>query len=300
MIYNTTKMNRKFLRYIILTACISLCFLGSSYAQVAHDMRYFMQGEGTSSQIPYGNNATAGHYVHSGDAKIYYELYGKGKPIVVLHGGIVGSALEMGQFIDSLSRNYQVIAIATRGHGKSETGSVIPSYEQKADDVAAVIQEVTEDKVIVLGFSDGAYTGYYFAKHYPEKISKLIAIGAGEWKQGFRSFDMTLESLSAMDTQFWKQQLALRPEPKETEQWLKSVNRYYNGLAIGRHVFEKISCPVLIMAGEKDQNAPLHTVIDAYHMIPHAQLSIIPNAPHPAFIANFPAVWESMVPFMNQ
>ncbi|MEJ5146460.1 alpha/beta fold hydrolase [Sphingobacterium sp. MYb388] len=293
-------MNRKFLRYIILTACISLGFLGSSYAQVAHDMRYFMQGEGTSSQIPYGNNATAGHYVHSGDAKIYYELYGKGKPIVVLHGGIVGSALEMGQFIDSLSRNYQVIAIATRGHGKSETGSLIPSYEQKAKDVAAVIQALTTDKVMVLGFSDGAYTGYFFAKHYPEKISKLIAIGAVEWKQGFRSFDMTLERLSAMDTQFWKQQLALRPNPNTTEQWLKSVNRYYNGLTIGSPIFEKISCPVLIMAGEKDQNAPLHTVLDAYHMIPHAQLSIIPNAPHPVFIANFPAVWASMKPFMNQ
>ncbi|MEN5085925.1 alpha/beta hydrolase [Sphingobacterium faecium] len=293
-------MIKKFLRYIILTACISLCFLGSSYAQVAHDMRYFMQGEGTSSQIPYGNNAEAGHYVQSGDAKIYYEVYGKGKPIVVLHGGIVGSALEMGQFIDSLSRNYQVITITTRGHGKSETGSFVPTYEQKAKDVAAVIQAVTTDKVMVLGFSDGAYTGYFFAKQYPEKISKLIAIGAGEWKPGFRSFDMNLESLSAMDAQFWKQQMALRPEPKETEQWLESVNSYYNGLVIGKLVFEKISCPVLIMAGEKDQNAPLHTVIDAYHMIPLAQLSIIPNAPHPAFIANFPAVWVSMAPFINQ
>ena len=293
-------MRIKFLKHIILTACILLASLALSYAQEGHQMRYFMQGEGISSIIPYGNNPQTGQYVQSGDAKIYYEVYGKGKSIVVLHGGIVGSALEMGQFIDSLSRNYQVIVITTRGHGKSETGSVIPSYEQKADDVVAVIQAVTTDKVMVLGFSDGAYTGYFFAKHYPEKISKLIAIGAGEWKQGFRSFDMTLESLSAIDNEYWKQQLALRPEPKGTEEWLESVNRYYNGLAIGKSIFEKIPFPVLIIAGEEDQNAPLKTVIAAYHMIPHAQLSIIPNAPHPAFIVNFPAVWKSIVPFINQ
>jgi pimeloyl-ACP methyl ester carboxylesterase len=55
----------------------------------------------------------------------------------------------------------------------------------------------------------------------------------------------------------------------------------------------------MVMAGELDQNAPLKTVIAAYEMIPHAQLSIIPNAPHPAFLVNFPAVWASITPFLN-
>ena len=152
----------------------------SAYGQKIKDLRYFMQSNAKASSTPYGNNVSAGKYVQSEDAKIYYEIYGNGSPIVVLHGGIVGSSLEMGRFIDSLSQKHQVISITTRGHGRSEMGSKVPSYEQKAADVNVVLQKVTKEKVTILGFSDGAYTGYFFAIQYPDKIDKLIAIGAGE------------------------------------------------------------------------------------------------------------------------
>lgn len=67
----------------------------SLFGQDIKGLRYFMQGNATASSIPYGNHQSAGHYVKSDDAKIYYEVYGKGRPIVVLHGGIVGSPLEI-------------------------------------------------------------------------------------------------------------------------------------------------------------------------------------------------------------
>lgn len=105
--------------------------------------------------IPYGNNPKSGHYVNASDAKIYYEVYGKVRPLVVLHGGIFGSTYEMAEFIDSLSKNYLVIAASTRGHGKSEIGSEPITYEQRANDILAVINVVTKDSVIVLGFNDG-------------------------------------------------------------------------------------------------------------------------------------------------
>lgn len=74
-------------------------------------LRYFGQQEnGYVGSMPYGNNSQAAHYQDVGDTKIYYEVYGTGKPIVVLHGGLVGSTAEMGQFIDSLSQHYRVIA----------------------------------------------------------------------------------------------------------------------------------------------------------------------------------------------
>ena len=74
---------------------------------------------------------------------------------------------------------------------------------------------------------------------------------------------------------------------------------YYNSITVGKEIFGAIKCPVLVMAGENDGNAPLKTVIAAYEMIPHAELSIIPAAPHPVFLVNFPAVWESMKPFLK-
>lgn len=272
-----------------------------SQQQAPKKLRYFMQAPPLPAcAIPYGANPKAGRYVKVGDARIYYEVYGKGDPLVILHGGIVGSTYEMGQFIDSLSKRYRVIAISTRGHGKSEMGSQAPTYEVKAEDVNSIISATTKDSVTVLGFSDGAYTGYFLAAAHPEKVKKLIAIGAGEWEQGFRTFNNNRSLFFSLDSLYFKQQLALMPEPQRYDEWLTTLNKYYNAVSIGKETLSRIQCPVLVMAGELDQNAPLKTVIAAYEMIPHAQLSIIPNAPHPVFLVNFPAVWTSMLPFLKQ
>jgi pimeloyl-ACP methyl ester carboxylesterase len=249
--------------------------------------------------VPYGNNTKAGYYIQSGDAMIYYEVYGKGKPFLILHGGIFGSSYEMGRFIDSLSKKFKVIAVSTRGHGKSEVGSVEPSYEQKAIDVNRILEAETKDSAMVLGFSDGGYTGYYLAAKFPSQVKKLVTIGAGVWKKGARNFNLSKEMAFGLDSLYYKQQLSLMPEPKKIDLWYTSVNQYYNKLEVGKEVFEKIHSPVLLLAGELDQNAPLQTVIDAYHMISVAQLGIIPNAPHPAFLVNFEAVWADMLPFID-
>ena len=64
----------------------------------------------------------------------------------------------------------------------------------------------TKDSVIVLGFSDGAYSGYYLAALYPGEIKKLVAIGAGEWKKGFRKFDNSRQGLFSLDSGYFSQQ----------------------------------------------------------------------------------------------
>lgn len=278
---------------------VLIFFYTQSNAQVIGRLRGFMQsGESPANAIQYGNNPKAGHYLQSDDAKIYYEVYGKGKSFVVLHGGVFGSMYEMGRLIDSLSKSYKVIAVSTRGHGKSEMGNNQPSYEQKAKDVNAIIKAETKDSVMVLGFSDGGYTSYYLAAQYPDKVKKIVAIGAGEWKTGSRTFNITREMAFGLDSLYWKQQLTLRPEPQKLDIWFAAINKYYNSLNVSKELFEKIKCPVLLLAGELDQNAPLPTVIAAYHMIGQVQLGIIPNAPHPAFQTNFNAVWADIVPFI--
>lgn len=287
---------------VILLCLFAFIFLPMSVqAQAIKTLRHFKQTTPSpENAISYGNNPEAGHYVEAGDAKIYYELYGTGKPLVILHGGILGSTYEMHQFIDSLKQNFQVIAISTRGHGKSEIGSQVSSYERKAADVIAVIRAVTKDSVTVLGFSDGAYTGYVLAALFPQKVKKLIAIGAGEWEQGFRDFNFTRELFFSMDSLYLQQQLKLMPEPHRFDEWLRSQSKYYSAVSISIETFSAIQSPVLVMAGELDQNAPLKTVIAAYEMIPNSQLSVIPNAPHPVFLVNFPAVWTSILPFLKQ
>jgi pimeloyl-ACP methyl ester carboxylesterase len=90
------------------------------------------------------------------------------------------------------------------------------------------------------------------------------------------------------------------PEPQRLPEFWKKMETFYNTMVAGKELFNSIKCPVLVMAGERDMNAPLASVIAAYQMIPNSQLSIIPNAPHPVFMVNFPAVWTSIVPFLKQ
>ena len=229
---------------------------------------------------------------------------GKGSPVIVLHGGLVGSTAEMGEFIDRLSQNHEVIAISTRGHGKSEVGSFAPTYAQKAADVLAVLKAAQiNSKVDLLGFSDGAYTELTFAAAYPEQAAKIIAIGAGEWKRGFiqggGNKRASYEQICRLDPSYWEMQQTIRPNPQQTAAWFDNAQKNYDNTQVGKETFGKIQSPVLFVVGEDDANAPLDTVITAYRMTPHADLAVIPNAPHPVFVVNFPAVWVVVEPFLN-
>lgn len=281
-------------------SCLLILLSFGAYSHGQQPLRRVFQPPAVVNKIPYGANPQAGRYVQTADAKIYYEVYGKGQPIVLLHGGGFGSTIEMAEFIDSLKLKFQVIAISTRGHGKSEIGSAPLTYEQKAIDVMAVINAVTKDSVIILGFSDGAYTSYKVASMYPTRIKKMIAIGAGEQVPGLLKVILDAKAAYSMDSLYWKQQFALMPEPARLQEYWSKMAAFYNQMTASKALLGSIRCPVLLMSGELDQNAPLSTIINAYHMIPNCQLSIIPNTGHVVFLENFAAVWTSIIPFLKQ
>lgn len=285
----------------ILTFLLSFFILHTySQEQTPKVLRHFMQAAPSAvNETQYGNNPKAGRYANAGDAKIYYEVYGKGSPIVILHGGIFGSTYEMYQVIDSLSKNYQVIAVSTRGHGKSELGTQPITYEQKANDVMAVINDVTKDSVIIIGFSDGGYAGYKLASMYPERVKKLIAIGATELYRGVRDFKFTAKQASALDTVYWKQQFTLMPEPDRLQEMFTKLGDMYNHLTLDSTFFQTIKCKTLVIAGDKDAGNPLQRVVHTAQMIPNSVIGIIPNATHTAFFDNFMAVWACIVPFIK-
>jgi len=293
----------------IVTSLIALCMSSISVQaaelQPNQPLHWFgQQSNSYQSPTPYGNNTKAGHYAQSGDAKIYYEVYGSGEPVVLLHGGLVGSMAEMSEFADNLKNDHLVVMVNTRGHGKSDIGTALPNYKQKAKDLHEVLSALRISKTDIIGFSDGAYTGYQFAADYPQQINKLVAIGAGDWTKGFvqggrKDRSEPLQSIIDLDPRFWAEQAEIRPQHDKMKEWFKQANKQYDQTTVGKSLFEAIHAPVLVMAGEKDINAPLDTVITAYKLLPNAQLAIIPNAPHPAFTVNFDAVWASIKPFLG-
>jgi pimeloyl-ACP methyl ester carboxylesterase len=282
---------------LVLSLAIALFSIAKMEAQ--QTLRRAFQPPNVAYKIPYGNNPKAGRYVQADDAKIYYEVYGKGQPIVILHGGLFGSTVENTDFIERLKKNYQVIAITTRGHGKSELGKTPMSLEQRAKDAMAVINAVTKEKVIVLGFSDGGYAAYQFGAMYPENVKKMIVMGAGELKPGLREFKFTAAQAMTFDKPFMEQQLKLSPEPQRIEEMFSGVCDFYNQATVSKDLLGSIKCPVLVMAGDHDDGNPVERVVSAARYIPKHQIAIIPNAGHGCFLDNFPATWESIKPFLK-
>jgi pimeloyl-ACP methyl ester carboxylesterase len=292
IILNQNKMySRLFSVFIFL--------LSMSTIQGQENLRRAFQPPNMVYKTPYGNNPKAGHFVQAKDAKLYYEVYGKGQPVVLLHGGLFGSTVEMTDFIEKLEKNYQVIAISTRGHGKSELGTEPLTLEQRATDAMAVINAVTKDSVIVIGFSDGGYAAYELGALFPDRVKKMVVMGAGELYPGLREFNFTAKQAMDMDKPFMEQQLKLMPEPNRLEEMFAGVRNCYNKLTVSKDLLGKIKCPVLVMAGDNDGGNPVERVVSAARYIPKHHISIIPNTGHGCFLENFDAAWASILPFLK-
>lgn len=265
----------------------------------ANAMRYFMQGDKPGSKTPYGNNQAVGKYLQVGDAKIYYEVYGEGKPVFIFHGGGVGSSYELGKIIDDLRENFQVIAISTRGHGRSEIGNSPLTYEQKADDMVAVMKEITSAPAQIVGFSDGAYTAYKVAVMYPERVERIVAIGAGTLKPGFFSGEMKVDDMKKFDKDFMEIEMQIRPEPERIQEFYDKYMNFWSRMSVGEEIFGKIKCPVLLIVGDEDDHAPVATVLEAHQMIPDSSLLVVPEAWHSAFNDNYEVVRPALLKFVN-
>lgn len=264
-------------------------------------MRYFTQPSGAiGSPTPYGDNRAAAKDVHSGGAKIYYETYGQGEPVVVLHGGGVGSPYELGQIIDELRKSRRVIVISSRGHGHSEIGNSPVSLEQKAADIFAVLEKETDGSAPVIGFSDGAYTAYMLAKQHPEAVEKLVAIGAGTLKPGFFPNSMPIGKLEKIDPAYVAQMRSLMSEPERMQEFLNDYMAFWSKAEIGKDLLGAIKCPVLLIGGDRDAHAPPETVLEADKLISDCRLCIVPNAGHATFLDNFPVTWTAIDQFLEK
>lgn len=296
---NNFSIARKGMIACILCAAAVLSGAAASLAEELLQFRYFSQPKGVSgSNTPYGGNAAHGKYVQAGDAKIYYEIYGSGRPLFVFHGGGVGSPYEMGRMIDALRKGFKVIVVSARGHGRSEIGHTALSYEQKVEDMLAVMRKETDKPASILGFSDGAYTAYKVAVMYPESVERIAAIGAGVLKAGYFNAEMRVEDLERIDKAYVDQMRRLMPEPERLQEFLTAYMTFWSGMRVGGELFGAVRCPVLLLTGDEDDHAPIMSVVEAHQMIPNSRLCIVPKAWHTAFLDNYPVAWAAIEQFL--
>lgn len=238
---------------IILLSFI-LLFIGKASAQ-------------TDVKIPYGDNKEAGNYKQINGIKMYYEVYGSGEPLVLLHGN-GGSIKGHGGRIEYFQKQFQVIAIDSRGHGKStDSSNKQLTYTQMADDINVLLDSLKIKNAYVWGQSDGGILGLLLAINHPDKTAKVATFGANLFpgkKAIYNEIDqMVVETLkTTKDPRTKNLYTLLANQPNITDKDL-----------------QKIKCPVLIMSGDRDAIRLEHS-IEIFDNIPNSNFFVMPGATH--------------------
>ena len=233
----------------------------------------FCQGK-----INYGDNKSASKYYKIRGVNIYTEQYGSGKPLLMLHGN-GGSISSMASIIPYFSRQYKVIAVDSRAHGKSTDNNDSLSFEMMADDEAELLNQMHIDSAYIIGWSDGGIIALVLAMRHPSKVIRLASTGANLWPDS-----------TALQPSLWKEEKkfydSLKSKkltsPEEKNEW-KIFMLDWVQPNIPLSALQNIHCPSLIISGDHDLINLEHTV-KIYQNIPNAYLWILPNSSHGTLI----------------
>lgn len=233
----------------------------------------------------------AGQYAPVNGIDLYYETYEQGEALLLLHGNAQTLDFLCLQ-IPFFAQHYQVIAMDTRGHGKSSAGDAPFSFELLAADMDALLQHLNIDSAYVVGWSDGGNIGLTMAMRYPHRVKKLVTMGSNIFMD-----DTVVDAALIAEAQQMAESLAADPTPDNQ----RIANMVNLTLHHPQHRFEdlrQITCPVLVMAGETDVIKSGHTAQIAAH-IPHGRLLIAPGETHHYPVRNPVAFNQTVLEFLK-
>jgi pimeloyl-ACP methyl ester carboxylesterase len=229
-------------------------------------------GAQTIAKEKYGSNPAAGQtFVHDG-IKLYYEVYGTGEPLLLVHGN-GGSIADFTGEIDYFRKHYQVIAMDSRDQGRSGDSPDAITYEEMTDDLAALLDHLKSPPVYVLGWSDGGIEALLLGIRHPEKVKMIAAMAANLVPDGAYP-----EVLAMVHTMLGSVPAAERDTPQAKRQ-IKVTEMLLVEPRIDPAALEAIKAPTLILASDHDLIRDEHT-LEIHHHVPNSQLCIFPNATH--------------------
>ncbi|SEP30492.1 Pimeloyl-ACP methyl ester carboxylesterase [Niastella yeongjuensis] len=188
---------------------------------------------------------------------VYYEVYGEGRPIVLLHGAFFTIDMNWSQLIPELSKNRKVIAIELQGHGHTQFSERKLTFPALASDVEGVMDYLKIDSADVAGFSMGGSVAYQLATQSPKRIKKLVIISATykssgwlpEVTNGFKNLKPELFLNSPMKPAYD----AVAPDKTKFTKFLEQMIAFaQTPFNIGDANIAKIAAPVLIISGDND------------------------------------------------
>lgn len=241
--------------------------------------------------IPYGNNKAAGNFIAIDGAKQYYEVYGQGEPLVLIHGN-GGNIGYMKPQIEYFAKKYKVIVMDCRGRGKSELGKDSLTYRQMTKDIVGILNYLHLDSTYVVGRSDGGILALLLAIDYPQKVKKAVAFAANLTADTIGLYSFNYEELKR-DRRRADEMIV----KKDTTQNWKVIQQRNRMMEFQPNItvtdLNKIKCPVLVMSTDRDIIPEEHTLF-IYRHISKANLCILTGENH-YVTKNNPDLFNSIV-----
>jgi pimeloyl-ACP methyl ester carboxylesterase len=233
---------------------------------------------GQNATAPYGSNPAAGKYYDIHGIKMYCEVYGEGKPLLLIHGN-GGSIKSFEHNIPYFAKKYKVIVADSRAQGNSKDSGETLTFEMMADDDAALLDALKLDSAYVVGWSDGGINALLLAMRHPEKVIKLVSTGANLWPDA-SAFAPGVWEGEKKNYEASKNQA--RITAKEKNDW-KLFLLDWELPNISLSALHAIRCPSMIICGDHDMIAVEHTV-QIFRAIPQAELWVVPHSGHATLI----------------
>ncbi len=214
----------------------------------------------------YGDNKKAGKFADVNGIKLYYEVYGDGPALVVLHGN-GGSISNAATHYPELIKKYKVIAIDSRAQGRSTDTDKPLTYDQMASDINELLNQLHVDSAFIWGQSDGAILCLELAMDYPKKVKRVLAYAPNIQPDSSAIFGWAVTAVNRV----------IKNSTDKREVKLYEMMRDYPNVPFEK--LHRITAPCLIMGGDRDVIRPEH-LVKMFQNIPNSQLCILPGSTH--------------------
>ena len=215
--------------------------------------------------------------------RIWYAEFGKGEPVLFVHGGLANSNY-WGHQVRAFKDRYRVIVMDSRGHGRSTRNAQPYGYDLMASDVIGLLDHLKIKKVALVGWSDGAIIGLDIAMHHPDRLSKLFAFAANIDPSGVSDASHS-QVVGQYIPRAGREYAALSPTPKQYESFLKQITFMWNSQPHWTKAdFARIKVPTWIVDADHDEMINHDQPRTMADWTPGAGLLIEPDVSHFAFL----------------
>ncbi|MBV8738977.1 MAG: alpha/beta hydrolase [Alphaproteobacteria bacterium] len=215
--------------------------------------------------------------------KIWYAAFGRGEPVILLHGGLA-NADYWGNQVHALQKSYRVIVMDSRGHGRSTRNEQPYGYDLMAADVIGLMDYLEIPKAAIIGWSDGAIIGLDIAMHHPERVSKLFAFAANSDPSGVADIAKS-PVFNAFIARAEKEYEKLSPTPYQYKAFLAQITKMWetqpNWTAAD---LNRITVPTWIADADHDEAIKRTNTEFMAASIPNAGLLLQPQVSHFSFL----------------